>query len=346
MASFLTDSDARKIEEIISNIREKEWDIGFPIRVRITSSSIIKDYEQEELGKTYGDDLVSKLKANQNITYALIEFDVWTTPDASEWLENPEFIIRSKQYIVANIAYFSGKEIIEEPALLAFHTIETEKIPINGISLTYHEFCKFFSEIRDLVEINADLLQLEKPDDISYPLSLVYDSGLALQDEISAKREKKYQASLFKLDEDDLFAVQEAKDIALSFLRSPKTTDEQRAGLANALYSLDRLPNSVKDIECQFGVLYESEVDSSGHKEMNYIDIFISHDLFNISVGGGVYHSTTGWDSVTEPGWYIERGGAKEQECDLFTLHSRLNQLLKLGAEITVEDKSTKSPYF
>ncbi|MBF0453911.1 MAG: hypothetical protein HQL72_03715 [Magnetococcales bacterium] len=142
----------------------------------------------------------------------------------------------------------------------------------------------------------------------------------------------------FDLTDEDVFAVEIAKNIARRLLGHPQITPQQIIGLGNALYALEQLPLSTPGSLSEFGIVYRAGDDN--FSEMRYIDFRISGSTFEISIGGSVYNKGVGSDSFSEPGWIIEIGGHRNAECELYTLEDSITEYLNLGAEITVSDES------
>lgn len=142
----------------------------------------------------------------------------------------------------------------------------------------------------------------------------------------------------FKLNDEDYYAINIAKNIARRFLKHPKITPLQVIGLGNALYALDRLPNVTAGACCEFGIVYRRGTEEN--EEMRYITFRISEYEFEIAKGGSVYDNAVGSDSFSEPGWLIEAGGCRNTECELFAIEDSIEEYLNLGAEIIVNDES------
>lgn len=131
----------------------------------------------------------------------------------------------------------------------------------------------------------------------------------------------------FELADDDLQAIEIAKNTARRFLKYPQITPQQVIALGNALYALERLPLVTLGSSSEFGIVYRAGTEE--FSEMRYINFRISESAFEISKGGSVYDKAVGSDSFSEPGWVVEAGGYKNAECELY-----------LGAEISVSDES------
>jgi hypothetical protein len=108
--------------------------------------------------------------------------------------------------------------------------------------------------------------------------------------------------------------------------------------LGNALYALERLPEVTTGAYTEFGVYYKAEHEDS--YVVRGIDFLISEDTFQISIGGSVYDKSVGGDSFSEPGWTVEVGGYRENECNLYNLEGEIEGYLNHGAVITVNDES------
>ncbi len=142
----------------------------------------------------------------------------------------------------------------------------------------------------------------------------------------------------FHLTDDDMYAIEIAKNIARRFLAHPQITPQQVIGLGNALYALERLPSVTPGASSEFGVVYRAGTEE--FSEMRYINFRISDMEFEISKGGSVYDKAVGSDSFSEPGWLIEAGGYRRTECELYNLEDSITEYLNLGARISVSDES------
>jgi hypothetical protein len=142
----------------------------------------------------------------------------------------------------------------------------------------------------------------------------------------------------FELNDDDLYAIDIAKNVARLLLKQPNVKPKQIIDIGNALYALERLPISTPGSSSAFGIVYRA--GSEEFSEMRYIDFKIFEDSFEISMGGSVYDKAIGSDSFSEPGWYVEIGGYRNPECDLYDLEDSITEYLNLGAEISTDDES------
>lgn len=142
----------------------------------------------------------------------------------------------------------------------------------------------------------------------------------------------------FILTDDDIYAIEIAKNVARRFLKVPNIEPIQVIGLGNALYALERLPKVTPGSFSEFGIVYRAGTEE--FNEMRYIDFRISEDAFEISIGGSVYDKAVGSDSFSEPGWMVEAGGYRNSECELYDLEDSIVEYLNLGAEVSVSDES------
>lgn len=142
----------------------------------------------------------------------------------------------------------------------------------------------------------------------------------------------------FELTDDDVYAIEIAKNTARRFLKQPQITPKQVIALGNALYALERLPLVTPGSSSEFGVVYRAGTEN--FENMRYIDFSISESAFEISKGGSVYDKAVGSDSFSEPGWVVEVGGYRSAECALSDLEDSIAEYLTLGAEISVSDES------
>ncbi|NTW87843.1 MAG: hypothetical protein HGB26_01680 [Desulfobulbaceae bacterium] len=142
----------------------------------------------------------------------------------------------------------------------------------------------------------------------------------------------------FELTDDDMYAIDIAKNVARRFLKNPMITPQQIIGLGNALYALQRLPLVTPGALSEFGIVYRAGAEE--FSEMRYINFKISESAFEISKGGSVYDKDVGSDSISAPGWIVEAGGYRSTECELYGLEDSIAEYLNLGAEISVSDES------
>jgi hypothetical protein len=142
----------------------------------------------------------------------------------------------------------------------------------------------------------------------------------------------------FTLTHADLQAIQLAMDTARRLLKHPTVTPLQVIAIGNALYALERLPLPTIGSSSNFGLVYRAGTED--FREMKYIDFRISESAFEISNGGSVYDKEVGSDSFSTPGWSIEAGGYRNEECELYSLQDAVDQYWNLGAEISASDDS------
>ena len=142
----------------------------------------------------------------------------------------------------------------------------------------------------------------------------------------------------FTLEEDDLYAVAVAINVARRLLRSPKITPPEIVGIGHALHALERLPSVTDGVNCEFGISYRA--GSEGFSEMKYHTFRITEDEFELSVGGSVYDSSVGSDSYSTVDWSFDLYGEGRRRGGIASLESTIGEFLNLGAEIVVEDSS------
>ena len=120
----------------------------------------------------------------------------------------------------------------------------------------------------------------------------------------------------------------------------PDVTPRQIVGLGRALYAWDRLPQATPGVNSEFGVCYRS--GDKNFSQMRYVSFLIEGNSFVISMGGSVYDSAVGSDTITGPNWEVELGGYsnREFEGEMGDLEEKILKYLRLGAEITVDDDS------
>ncbi len=148
----------------------------------------------------------------------------------------------------------------------------------------------------------------------------------------------------FQFMEEDHHAIQIAIDIALKSIIRADILAEERTGLANAIYALSRLPTYTDSIECEFGISFERGKKGDDIQENVYVEIIVFPDLFEIQTGESSNYMSGGWDHISGPKWSIERGGPCERDCDLDELKSTIDFILEHDVEVTVYDKTIKSP--
>lgn len=145
--------------------------------------------------------------------------------------------------------------------------------------------------------------------------------------------------AVFRLTDDDYFAIQVAANIARRLLREPKTKPDEVIGLGRALKALERLPEVTPGVNVTYGMSYSA--GSDGFSETRYIEFRISDWEFDISIGGCV-SGPCGSDTVTEPGWHIELSGYRSEGA-LYDLVEQFDEFLAMGAEITITDDSAEA---
>ena len=133
----------------------------------------------------------------------------------------------------------------------------------------------------------------------------------------------------------DEFAISIAINVARGFLQKHDVTARQIIGLGKALYALERLPASTPRVAIEFGVVLRVNINL---EEMRYLEFRISDSVFQIARGGSI-DLGAGSDSYSEPGWWIEVGGYRETECELYCIEEEVAELLAGGAKITVHDE-------
>ena len=144
--------------------------------------------------------------------------------------------------------------------------------------------------------------------------------------------------SEFAIEEDDLYAVSVAINVARRLLRSPKITPPEIVGIGHGLHALERLPSVTDGVNCQFGISYRA--GSEGISEMQYCIFRLTEDEFEISVGGSTYDSSVGSDSYSSVDWSFDLDGDGRRRGGIASLESTIGEFLNLGAEIVVEDCS------
>ncbi len=142
----------------------------------------------------------------------------------------------------------------------------------------------------------------------------------------------------FIVTEEDEYAIEIARAVARRLLANAAVTPQQVIGLGKALQALEDMPRASCDVSIEFGVTLRT--DSGRIKGMEYCDFRISDEVFEISRGGSDYDERVGGDSYSLPGWSLELDGASDQGClvELADLENQVQELLNLGAEITVTD--------
>lgn len=144
----------------------------------------------------------------------------------------------------------------------------------------------------------------------------------------------------FKLEDEDHEAIGLAKKLIRLLLAKPDVSPRQIVGLGRALYAWERLPQVTPGVFCEFGVCYRS--GDKIFSQMRYVSFLISEQDFEISMGGSVYDSAVGSDTISGPKWQVEIGGYsnREFEGEMDALEEKILKYLRLGAKITVDDQS------
>ena len=142
------------------------------------------------------------------------------------------------------------------------------------------------------------------------------------------------EAIRFELEDEEYYAIEIACNTARALLKRPQIKPRQVIGLGNALFALERLPETTEGVCCEFGLTYRSG------NEMRYINFRISDEEFEISKGSSVYDCSIGGDNYSTTICRIEFGGYRENSNLLYDIESRIGEYINIGAEITVDDES------
>lgn len=145
----------------------------------------------------------------------------------------------------------------------------------------------------------------------------------------------------FDLNEDDYYAVIVAKNVARRLLQHPDIQPRQVIGLGNALYALDRLPQSTPGVQCEYSIVFTQLSD--GFEKTRYISFHISSAGFRLCRGGTDFDRTVGEDRFKEPLWEVRRDGYRNTGGILDTVEDSCEALMTRGAIIRVYDRSAIS---
>lgn len=145
--------------------------------------------------------------------------------------------------------------------------------------------------------------------------------------------------TLFAMTPEDQHAVRIATDAARQMLALPSVTPLQIIGLGNALYALQRLPQTTCGVRVQFGVSYRTGTDF--YHQVRYIDFTIATASFAIHTGECLYERDAGSDSSSQTQWLFESSGYRETAANLQSLEQTVPEYLRLGGIVTVDDESS-----
>jgi hypothetical protein len=121
-------------------------------------------------------------------------------------------------------------------------------------------------------------------------------------------------------------------------LKRPSIVPRQIIALGNYLFALERLPQITPGANVNIQIGYKN--GSADFWEAKYFDFSISDEVFHIDISGYVYDRSVGGDAIGYPSWYLEADGGRETDCQLDYLEDEIDEYLKLGAKIEVEDLS------
>lgn len=145
--------------------------------------------------------------------------------------------------------------------------------------------------------------------------------------------------TLFAMTSEDQHAVRIATNAARQILALPSVTPLQIIGIGNALYALQRLPQTTCGVRVQFGVSYRTGTDF--YHQVRYIDFTIAATSFAIHTGVCLYERDAGSDSSSRTEWLFENTGYRETPADLNRLEQTAAEYLRLDGTVTVDDESS-----
>jgi hypothetical protein len=143
---------------------------------------------------------------------------------------------------------------------------------------------------------------------------------------------------IFKLKDEDYFLIETATKTARRLLRNPNITPRQIIGLGNALYAMERLPESTHGVNIKFGIVYD--LGNTFLNEKRNVVFNIYEDKFCASMNRSTYDREGGSVDLTELNWNICTDGHVEEYGDIYYLEDHIKELLNLGGELYVDDDS------
>ncbi len=144
--------------------------------------------------------------------------------------------------------------------------------------------------------------------------------------------------SRFRFENEDYLAIKICKRIMHKLLSQPNVTPEIIIGIGHYLYALERLP--MVTIGANISVTIEYTIGNIRERRSDYYVFLINNEIFHIEVAGYVHDEFVGGDSISYPGWYVEKDGGRDTEMDLSSLEDNVDEYLSLGAKVSVEDYS------
>ncbi|SHJ15621.1 hypothetical protein SAMN02745751_01869 [Dethiosulfatibacter aminovorans DSM 17477] len=143
---------------------------------------------------------------------------------------------------------------------------------------------------------------------------------------------------VFKLKKEDYFLIETAAKTARRLLRNPGIKPRQIIGLGNAMYALERLPETTKGVNVKFGIVYD--LGNQYLNEKRNVVFTIDEDKFCAAMNRSTYDREGGSVNLTELDWNVCTDGHVEEYGDIFYLEDHIKELLHLGGEIFVDDDS------
>ncbi len=144
----------------------------------------------------------------------------------------------------------------------------------------------------------------------------------------------------FEIGEEDLYAVDIARNVANLLKERPELSSEQAAALRRASEVLGRLPATTPGAFYEFAVVLTGGTDES--YERRFIQFTITDEEFEISRGGVVYDQAVGSDTLPFECWHVGLGHRVVSDFDLYDIEESVEEYLSLGAKITISDESQK----
>lgn len=166
-------------------------------------------------------------------------------------------------------------------------------------------------------------------DKMDSPLSV---EGIDLE-ELLVKKENN-----FRLIDEDYLAIEIAKRTMKKILNHPSVDSKGIIAIGHYLYSIERLPLITNDANTGIDITYTN--GDENFRESKIFTFRITDEEFHIDISGYVYNKNVGGDSIGYPGWYVEKDGGRDSDCDLSTLEQEIDEYLELGAKVSYEDYS------
>ena len=131
----------------------------------------------------------------------------------------------------------------------------------------------------------------------------------------------------FDLSDDDKYLIEIADNLAVEILKTKNLNPGFIVSIGKFLHVLRRLPHQTK------GSTYiDLTLSSFRGGETNYLSFEVSETRFEVTKGGS--------DGYSEIDWFIDIGGKRETDGNIYRLEGIVSDYLSLGYDISIEDES------